>query len=91
MKTKKTAKKKPAAPAKKAVRPLISAAALKRFVREAPSPPKVIAPAKSAPAPASKPVTWSRGKLPGDVFIKTNSATGKHTVIDREEWETLGR
>ena len=36
-------------------------------------------------------VTWSRGKLPGDVYIKTNSATGEFVVISREEWELLGR
>ena len=34
---------------------------------------------------------WTAGKLPGDVFIKTNSATGAFVVIDREEWERLGR
>lgn len=34
-------------------------------------------------------VTWIRGKLPRDTFIKTNSVTGAFVVITREEWETL--
>ena len=41
--------------------------------------------------PSNAGVTWSRGKLPGDVYIKTNSATREFVVISREEWETLGR
>lgn len=51
-------------------------------------------PAQATPEPArpiSRPVTWTQGKLPGDVFVKTNSATGAFVVISRAEWERLGR
>ena len=32
---------------------------------------------------------WKRGKLPGEKYIKTDLDTGKFTVIDKQEWDSL--
>lgn len=33
---------------------------------------------------------WIRGKLPGEVYIKTHKKTGKFYTIDKEEYDALG-
>ena len=91
-KKKKTTRHEAPAPAKKTTR------------REAEAPARVAphviepAPARATKRPAQAParassaaVVWTAGKLPGDTYIKTNSATGEFVVISREEWELLGR
>lgn len=41
----------------------------------------------AGPSPA--PIKWVRGKLPGEKYIKTDSATGKFVQIDKTEWDSL--